>query len=263
MIISAVSQEDARDFATPPKEVNRLSAAATAVPLPAKGKTNKHYCLTLKNINTMGKIKQGILGAFIGKVGTVIGSVWKGKAVMRSVAPSTHDPKTAKQVQQRAKFGLVSKFLAKIQGFLRVGYGKSATGMTELNAAFKRNFDDIISGTYPNLELAYDKMVVTKGNLDLPYNPSAVVDSNVLNVSWTDNSGAGNAEETDESMILAYNSAKEQAVFTLAGGSRAECLGSLTLPTAWSGDSVDVWFSMRNIDTDTCSTSVYLGNISI
>ena len=211
----------------------------------------------------MGKIKQGILGAFIGKVGTVIGSVWKGKAVMRGIAPSTHDPKTTKQLQQRAKFAMVSTFLSKIQGFLRVGFDKSAVGMTELNAAFKYNFENIIGGTYPNYELDYNKMEVTKGNLALPYNPSAVVDSNVLNVSWTDNSGAGNAKDTDVAMILAYNSAKDQAVFTLAGGSRADCLGSLTLPTAWSGDSVDAWFSMRRADEDLCATSTYLGNISI
>ena len=61
----------------------------------------------------MGKIKQGILGGFKGKVGTVIGASWNGIAYMRGLAQSIKNPKTAAQLQQRAFFrelqGLVSQ----------------------------------------------------------------------------------------------------------------------------------------------------------
>ena len=33
----------------------------------------------------MGKIKTGILGGFQGKVGTVIGSTWRGESIMRAL----------------------------------------------------------------------------------------------------------------------------------------------------------------------------------
>ena len=52
----------------------------------------------------MGKIKQGILGGFKGKVGTVIGASWNGIAYMRGLAQSVKNPKTATQLQQRAYF---------------------------------------------------------------------------------------------------------------------------------------------------------------
>ena len=52
----------------------------------------------------MGKIKQGILGGFKGKVGTVIGASWNGIAYMRGLAQSVKNPKTAAQLQQRAYF---------------------------------------------------------------------------------------------------------------------------------------------------------------
>ena len=52
----------------------------------------------------MGKIKQGILGGFKGKVGTVIGSSWNGIAYIRGLAQSVKNPKTAAQLQQRAYF---------------------------------------------------------------------------------------------------------------------------------------------------------------
>ena len=61
----------------------------------------------------MGKIKQGILGGFRGKVGTVIGASWNGISYMRGLAQSHKNPKTAAQMQQRAFFkelhGLVSQ----------------------------------------------------------------------------------------------------------------------------------------------------------
>ncbi len=52
----------------------------------------------------MGKIKQGILGGFKGKVGTVIGASWNGIAYMRGLAQSVKNPKSAAQLQQRAFF---------------------------------------------------------------------------------------------------------------------------------------------------------------
>lgn len=52
----------------------------------------------------MGKIKQGILGGFKGKVGTVIGASWNGIAYMKGLPQSQKDPKTAAQIAQRNYF---------------------------------------------------------------------------------------------------------------------------------------------------------------
>ena len=61
----------------------------------------------------MGKIKQGILGGFKGKVGTVIGSSWNGISYMKGRPQSVRNPRTDAQVQQRNFFkelqGLVSQ----------------------------------------------------------------------------------------------------------------------------------------------------------
>jgi len=211
----------------------------------------------------MGKIRKGILGGFSGKVGNVVGAYWKGIAYMRSLSGSKPSSKSVKQMQQQIKFALMSQFLGRILGFVKLGFHDQAKGMTEADAAFKHNFADVIGGTYPAYELLYNKFLVSKGNLELPYSPSAVVDSQSLNVSWTDNSGIGKAQDTDQAMILVYNSAKGQAVYTLTAGARGDRQGTITLPTAWSGDSVDVWMAMNRVDTSLTSDSVYLGNFSI
>ena len=63
-----------------------------------------------KKEKIMGTIKQGILGGFSGKVGTVVGSTWKSVHYMRALAVSFSDPRTEKQKNQRSKFTAAVNF---------------------------------------------------------------------------------------------------------------------------------------------------------
>jgi hypothetical protein len=58
----------------------------------------------------MGKIPQGILGGFSGKVGNIIGASWKGIAVIKARPLSVANPKTAGQVMQRGKMKALVAF---------------------------------------------------------------------------------------------------------------------------------------------------------
>src|SRR5690606_15981400 len=58
----------------------------------------------------MGKIKRGILGGFQGKVANVVGSSWKGIAVMKSLPLSVANPNTAKQQTARGKFSYATRY---------------------------------------------------------------------------------------------------------------------------------------------------------
>lgn len=62
----------------------------------------------------MAKIKQGILGGFSGKVAGVVGTSWKGRAVMKSRPLSVSNPKTDAQVEQRGKFSDIAELASKI-----------------------------------------------------------------------------------------------------------------------------------------------------
>ena len=59
----------------------------------------------------MGKYIKGILGSFLGKVGTVIGSSWKGIEYMRSRGKKSSKPPTQAQLIQQAKFKLLVRFV--------------------------------------------------------------------------------------------------------------------------------------------------------
>lgn len=70
----------------------------------------------------MGKVIQGILGPFSGKVGTVVGSVINGKGYMRGLSTSHKDAKTKRQVAQRLKFKLGMQLVAPATEFIKIGY---------------------------------------------------------------------------------------------------------------------------------------------
>ena len=62
----------------------------------------------------MAKIKQGILGGFSGKVANVVGTSWKGRAVMKSQPLSVANPRTEAQQEQRGKFSKIAELASTI-----------------------------------------------------------------------------------------------------------------------------------------------------
>jgi len=70
----------------------------------------------------MGTIKKGILGGFSGRVGTVVGSSWKGISYMRSLPQKVKNPRTLLQMNQRTKFAVTLNYLKPLNGLLRTGW---------------------------------------------------------------------------------------------------------------------------------------------
>lgn len=211
----------------------------------------------------MGKIKQGILGGFSGKVGPVIGSSWKGKAVMRAQALSYNDRNSQAQQEQRAKFGIVAKFLASVNGFIKNGFASKAKGMTQQNVAMIINLEEAISGNFPNYEINYNKVVVSDGSVDLPYDPSGSVADGELTVTWADNSGQGDALATDNAMLLLYNTTQKKAVWALTDAKRSDRSAKISVPTAWTGDTAVAYLAMRRASNGGTSKSAYVGSYTL
>lgn len=211
----------------------------------------------------MGKIKQGILGGFSGKVGPVIGTSWKGKAVMRAIALSYNDANSVAQQQQRLKFKLLIQFLAEVNGFIERGFRNRAVGMTAPNAAMRLNLDGAISGDWPNYKVAYDKVMVSNGVIDLPYSPVGTLDGSDISATWSDNSGLGNADAADKAMMLVYNPAKRQSIYNTNVAERSERSAVISTPAAWSGDTVEAWLAMRREKDGETSKSFYLGSFNL
>lgn len=60
----------------------------------------------------MARLNQGILGGISGKIGNVVGSSWKGIAVVKSKPLSVANPRTAGQIAQRSSMSKIVQIAA-------------------------------------------------------------------------------------------------------------------------------------------------------
>jgi hypothetical protein len=115
--------------------------------------------------------KNGILGSFSGKIGSVVFSTWKGIPVIRSKPIRKNSTPTALQEQQRARFKLISGFLKPLSDLLKQTFEQSAVGMSWFNKALSEN-KSAITGNFPSITIDYPKIVLSKGRLPLGEPPS-------------------------------------------------------------------------------------------
>ena len=113
----------------------------------------------------MGTIKQGILGGFSGKVGTVVGASWKGISYMRGQAQHVKNPRTAAQTYNRAAFQLISDTLRPIIPTLRLTFAKSAGKMSEFNKAVQINYKEAVSNQGGQPVIDFSQLILSKGTL--------------------------------------------------------------------------------------------------
>lgn len=115
----------------------------------------------------MGKIKQGILGGFSGKVANVVGSSWKGIAVMKSLPLSVANPRTSAQILQRERFSnLVILAASILTSVVKPLWDRFAQKMSGFNDFVKSNFDNFIGETseiyFPGIAISKGKMLEAK-----------------------------------------------------------------------------------------------------
>ena len=112
----------------------------------------------------MGTIKRGILGGFKNKVGSVIGSSWKGIDTMRSMPLSVANPKTSKQIFVRGNFKTLVAAASSVNSTLiRPYWSRFAKQMTGANAFIRENYANFKNP----LTLFSLNAILSKGKLDM------------------------------------------------------------------------------------------------
>ncbi len=218
----------------------------------------------------MASYKQGILGAFSGKLGNVIGTFWKGISVMRVVPANITNPNTLAQQAQRAKFKLITQFVAANAKFFKLGFGAMTARMTEYNAAIKANFSSII-GSYPTLSVDPKNLVTSKGELpSLDGFAGVSTEPATIDITWDDNSGIQGAAATDKISMAAFDEATGEAVYALQSADRISESATFNLPASWTGKTVTVYAYLTREDImfgihsmDQISDSVKINGITV
>ncbi|MBL0013468.1 MAG: hypothetical protein IPP30_06800 [Flavobacterium sp.] len=209
----------------------------------------------------MATFNKGILGGFSGKVGTIVGSNWRGLDVIRSLPKKTSRLATEKQLIVQAKFSLIAHFLAPLKPLLRTYFGQPSGEKSRFNMAFSYHNREAIIGTYPDFELDYQKVIICKGDLLQVEQPAvSALAGAELKYTWQDNSGEGEAKATDMILVVVYNPARDLFSYKELAAQRDAGVFGLALPNTWVGETVHTWLSIVNAAETKWASSVYLGD---
>jgi hypothetical protein len=211
----------------------------------------------------MGTYRKGILGSFSGKVGTVVGSTWKGIDYMRSLPRPSGKAPTDAQMIQRVKMTLATGFLRPISALVNVGYKSLAIKQTGFNVATAQVISEAIMGIYPNMQIDYPQVLFSKGTLTGPWNAIASSAGGDVTISWDNNSTSGTAKPTDKAVLLIFNEEQSQYVYELNGADRTAGSETIQMPADFIGDTVHTWLGFISADKKTISTSVYAGQVTV
>lgn len=211
----------------------------------------------------MGKFLKGILGGFSGTIGTVVGGNWKGIDFMRSRPVRRSSNVTLAQEVQRAKFSLVTKFLFAVRTIVSEAYRDFSGQMSQYNHALQYTLKNAVAGEYPDFRIDYRKALIAKGKVPNAAAPAAVSTApGVINFSWTDNSGSGDAKPQDKAILIAYSELLNQSVYTMEGNFRS--VGSAILPVPiFTGHEVQTWIAFIKENGKDVSSSIFTGTVMV
>lgn len=210
----------------------------------------------------MATIKSGILGGFQGKVGTVVGSTWRGRDIIRSLPKSSGKNPTELQQLQRVKFKAVTTFLNPLRTPLGVYFGSASGVRSRFNLATAYHLTDAVEVTDGVAKILYPRVLVAKGTLFGFQNLTVSHAGTDITLEWEDNIVLGNAKAEDVVNVVCYSEVYNTFLVFQNVAMREALSATVSLPQNFTGTAVELYAFIYDPVTKTASTSVYLGNIA-
>lgn len=208
----------------------------------------------------MGVIKRGILGGFKNKVGSVIGSSWKGIDTMRSMPLSVANPRTAKQIFVRNNFKTLVTAASSVNSTLiRPYWSRFAKQMTGSNAFIRENYKAFKDPAI----LFSENAILSKGKLDIvgAVNVTDTVYPAPLEVSFDTNAGTyGDDSDIVEAWgVLSNNAQNNRTLEIKLMGATTRSEGGFDVPrTMWEEtDEFALYLTVRRADGTMVSNSFF------
>lgn len=206
----------------------------------------------------MGVIKQGILGGFSGSVANVVGSSWKGIAVIKSKPLSVANPQTASQTTNRNQFSQAVAFaIAILVGTIKPLLDRIAVKQSGYNFFVSLNkslFDADGLSTVADLVVSQGTV---EGVADMVGTTNGGADT--VTVDWTDNTGSGDSLATDVFYGVIYNATKNEALSIVGDVARSVETKVQATPVSWDDADVrHVYGAFRRADGSRASNTAYV-----
>lgn len=191
----------------------------------------------------MARLDKGLLGGYTGKLGTTVGSSWKGINVVRTYQPNVANPNSQAQQDQRSAFKQISQVASLLLGpIIKPFWDSKATKMSGYNAFIQAN----LLGAVKNGKIDPEKFILSQGRIGFSKVFLPTIYSNDITLTWT-NVMPAFAANTDTVSYVAYTAEMEILDFGVNVALREDQGVDITLPTDFERIEYFV-FSWRSAD---------------
>jgi hypothetical protein len=206
----------------------------------------------------MARITDGAIGPFVGSLGDITRSSWRGISYVKR-RTKKRKKRGTKEKYNQSKFSMAHFWLQPVLDFVREGFKDYSQRSTGFNAAKSYLLKNALEGTAPDFSINPALVKVSAGNLPLPSNIAAEkAGDDEIRFTW---------DTTDEFeyrwdnvMMLAYNVEKRHSFSRTIGEFRYK--GSDNLPV-FPGLKYHLYLAFNAADRTKKSDSVYLGEMQM
>lgn len=207
----------------------------------------------------MAIVTKGIAGPYVGRLGTSVGYMWKGKNCVRAYRQHICFPNTEEQLRERSWFVGMVRFASCATHVLRMGLRRQAAeaGMTEGNYFVMLNKRFFVRER-GDFTVDYSKLKLSVGPAaDVYFREPRFEADETVKVEFEKNSLSLRAMGDDQVYLYAYAPAVGRGLLSAPVARRSKQL-SIRLPEEWSG--LDVHLYGFVVDRDgRPSNSTYIG----
>lgn len=212
----------------------------------------------------MGKMYQGALGGFSGKVGTVVGYMWRNRPCLRAYRRTINYPNTEQQQKQRDWFVSMVRFAAQANGALRMGFHQQSLDaqMTEGNYFVMKNKQHF-HREGGEVKVDYARLKIAAGTAaDVYFKDARFGQDETVAVDFDKNTMSLRASGDDSVYLYIYAPALGAGMLSAAAQRRSKQV-ALRLPSAWAGHEVHIYgFVVDKEGRASGSTYIGMGRVS-
>lgn len=190
----------------------------------------------------MAVISEGLVGAFSGRVGQVVGYRWKHTQCIRAYVAQVRYPNTEAQQRERDWFVSMVRFAAQARNALKLGMtrGAQAAGMTEGNYFVKLNKQHF-SLEDGQVQVNYDRLVIAQGAAtDVYFHEPRFEEHETVTVAFEKNGMSLRASGEDRVYLYVYAPSVGRGYLSAPAMRRSKRL-SVSLPAEWAGLEVHLY----------------------
>ncbi len=208
----------------------------------------------------MAIVKKGIMGPVSGRVGSLVFCICNnGTNYVRSLPRKSTKAPSLAQVVQRSKFGFATQFLNKFKDLIAIGFLPEKQ-LNPRNRAMKELLYNGITGVYPDWQIDYPKVALSKGSTPpLSDLEMVFVKCGEVLLKWESPSFDFMGIQDDLVRVVLYN-ATEGAFVVQEQAFRCDKQCYVTLPDWIRGDEVHVYAMVHSL-RGTPSNSQYVGTL--